>query len=156
MIEVAIPGFGKLALRHLVLDFNGTLALDGKLRRQTRERLAELAQTLRLHVVTADTFGRARGALMGLEYGLELLPAQWQAERKREYVSRLGRDSVVAIGNGRNDRLMLGAAALGIAVTGGEGASAETIAAADIVVTDIAAALDLLTHPLRLVATLRD
>ncbi len=62
---------------------------------------------------------------------------------------------VVAIGNGRNDRMMLDAAALGIAVCGAEGAAAETLEAADIVVGRIVDALDLLLHPKRLVATLR-
>jgi soluble P-type ATPase len=61
----------------------------------------------------------------------------------------------VCIGNGRNDRLMLAESALGIAVVLGEGAAAVTLAAADVVCTDILAALALLTHPLRLVATLR-
>lgn len=54
MIRIDIPGFRSLALAHLVLDYNGTLAL----------------------------------------------------------VTRLGADAVVAIGNGRNDRMMLKGAAL--------------------------------------------
>jgi hypothetical protein len=29
-MELAIPGFGTLRLEHLVLDYNGTLALDGR------------------------------------------------------------------------------------------------------------------------------
>lgn len=29
MLDIDIPGFGHLHLQHLVLDFNGTLALDG-------------------------------------------------------------------------------------------------------------------------------
>jgi soluble P-type ATPase len=59
------------------------------------------------------------------------------------------------VGNGRNDRLMLEAAALGLAVILGEGASSATLAAADAVCLSIADALDLLIHPLRLTATLR-
>lgn len=31
MIEINIPGFGSLELDHLVLDYNGTMALDGQL-----------------------------------------------------------------------------------------------------------------------------
>jgi len=50
---------------------------------------------------------------------------------------------------------MLQAAALGIAVIGPEGAAADTLHAADIVAPNIHAALDLLLHPLRVVATLR-
>jgi soluble P-type ATPase len=50
---------------------------------------------------------------------------------------------------------MMDAAELGIAVAQAEGAAAQTLQAADLVVRDIADALDLLLHPQRLVATLR-
>ena len=30
MIDIEIPGFGRLQLAHLVLDYNGTLAIDGE------------------------------------------------------------------------------------------------------------------------------
>jgi soluble P-type ATPase len=62
---------------------------------------------------------------------------------------------VVAVGNGRNDRLMLEAAALGIAVIGDEGLAADAMQACDIVVRHIADALALLEDPRRLIATLR-
>lgn len=57
--------------------------------------------------------------------------------------------------NGRNDHRMLEAAALGVAVLQGEGASVEALMAADVVVPDILAALNLLLLPQRLIATLR-
>jgi soluble P-type ATPase len=59
------------------------------------------------------------------------------------------------VGNGRNDRLMLKAAALGIAVLQKEGAAASALAAADLVLPNITDALDALEHPLRLIASLR-
>ena len=37
MIALTIPGFGALELQHLVLDYNGTLAVDGKLIRGLRD-----------------------------------------------------------------------------------------------------------------------
>ena len=63
--------------------------------------------------------------------------------------------SSAAAGNGRNDRKMLKAAALGIAVIQREGAAAETVAAADVVSSSILDALELLQNPKRLLATLR-
>lgn len=78
-----------------------------------------------------------------------------QDRAKEEYVTRLGTDAVVAVGNGRNDRRMLKTSALGIAVLLAEGASALTLQAADVVCKDILSALDLLSHPKRLIATLR-
>jgi len=50
---------------------------------------------------------------------------------------------------------MVGEPALGIAVVGPEGAAGAAVGAADVVVTDIRTALDLLLRPRRLVATLR-
>ena len=84
-----------------------------------------------------------------------VLPAGSQDLRKRDYVGELGADITVAVGNGRNDRLMLEKAALGIAVIQAEGAAAATLTCADVVCTNITSALDLLIHPLRLVASLR-
>ena len=62
---------------------------------------------------------------------------------------------VVAVGNGANDAAMLHKASLGIAVLGGEGLALACLTAADIVVPDIGAALDLLLQPRRILATLR-
>jgi soluble P-type ATPase len=59
------------------------------------------------------------------------------------------------IGNGRNDRLMVGEAAARIAIIGEEGASAETVQNADVVCRSASEALFLLVNPRRLVATLR-
>jgi soluble P-type ATPase len=50
---------------------------------------------------------------------------------------------------------MLKEAALGICVMSQEAAAVETLLAADLVVPDIFAALDLLEKPLRIVASLR-
>ena len=155
MIAVAIPGFGSLELRHLVLDYNGTLAVDGALVAGVRDALSALAEELEVHVITADTFGRAGIELRGLPVNLTIVPESGQAEAKLAHVERLGAQSVFAIGNGRNDRMMLAAAAVGVAIVQGEGAAAEAIASADVVAKSITDALDLLREPKRLVATLR-
>jgi soluble P-type ATPase len=155
MIDVAIPGFGRLELTDLVCDYNGTLAQDGVLPPDVRERLVRLSAQLRLHVVTADTFGTARAEIGDLDCHVVVLPAEDQAEAKRRHVEALGAQHVVAVGNGRNDRRMLAAAALGIGVCGGEGIASEALQACTIVVRDVRDALDLLGSPARLTATLR-
>ncbi|MEW6742951.1 MAG: ATPase P [Planctomycetota bacterium] len=155
MIEIDIPGSGALKLEHLVLDYNGTLALDGALLQGVAPRLQALADSLQIHVVTADTFGRAHEGLRGLPCNLVVLPAASQDVAKQRFVRELGPSSTVAIGNGLNDALMLEEAALGIAVILEEGATVRTLMAADVACLSITAALDLLTHPRRLVATLR-
>jgi soluble P-type ATPase len=155
MIAVDIPGFGALSLEHLVLDYNGTIALDGALLPGVADALGELAATLDIHAVTADTFGTAAKALSGLAVELVIAPGSAQAEYKLQVIDRLSADRVVAIGNGRNDQKMLRHAALGIVVIQREGAAVESLSSADIVTTDILHALSLLQNPQRLVATLR-
>ena len=155
MLSIDIPGWKKLVLEHLVLDFNGTLALDGELSPGVRERLTELSARLSIHVVTADTFGNVWEELEGIPCDLLIIPPQEQALSKANHLRNLGPDGCVAAGNGRNDALMLQEAALGIALLQEEGISPGTLAVADIVCRSIQDALDLLLHPLRLAATLR-
>ena len=155
MIDVDIPDYGRLLLSHLVLDYNGTLACDGDLLPGVAKRLTALSADLQIHVVTADTFGKAGAGLQGIPCDLVVLAADGQDTAKRDYVQRLGPDTAAAIGNGRNDALMLAAARLGIAVLQEEGAASRTLVAADLVCPHINAALDLFDHPGRLVASLR-
>ncbi len=155
MLTIDIPGFKTLNLVHLVLDYNGTLAIDGELESCVYEQLKQLSEKLQIHVVTADTFGVAGARLQNFPLTLTILPETNQAQAKVDFVQNLRADQVVAIGNGRNDRLMVSEAALGIAVVQREGAASETLHAADVVCPNICSALDLLIHPLRLKATLR-
>ncbi len=155
MIDVNIPGFGNVHIEHVVCDFNGTLAVDGKLLPGVCDALAALSTVIRIHVITADTFGLAANQLHGLPVQLTVIPVESQAQAKFDFISQLGVETVVAIGNGLNDRKMLSEAAIGIALIQKEGASAVTLASADIVASDILDALDLLRNPKRLIATLR-
>ena len=155
MILQTIPGFGTLRLQHLVLDYNGTLARDGRLLPGVRPRLRALAPRLEVHVLTADTFGTARRALAGSPCTLVVLGAARQDLAKARYVKRLGAARTACVGNGRNDRAMLRLARLGVAVMQGEGAAVQALAAADVAVGSIVEALDLLLQPRRLTATLR-
>jgi soluble P-type ATPase len=155
MITIDIPDFGTIELHHVVLDFNGTMAVDGHLIDGVAERLEALSRMVDVHVVTADTFGRARQELDGTSCSIDVLPPGNQAEAKLRFVEALGAAHTACYGTGRNDRSMLGSAALGVVVMHEEGAASAAIAEADVVAQSITAALDLLLHPLRLVATLR-
>ena len=155
MIEINIPDFGHLRLDHLVLDYNGTLAFDGRLLSGVADLLGLLAEHLRIHIITADTFCSVHQAFAGAAVTVHVLSPGSEEEGKAEYVRRLGSMSSVCIGNGRNDRRMLGEAGLGIAVLGREGAAIQALLAADLVIPSIVDALDLLLHPKRITATLR-
>lgn len=154
-LKIDVPGFGRLRIGHLVLDFNGTLAMDGRLLPGVRSRLRRLARLMTIHVLTADTFGSARRELADAPCALVILGARGQDAAKARYVRALGKTGVVCVGNGRNDRAMLRAARLGIAVIQGECASTQALGAADVVAHSVIDALDLLLESRRLVATLR-
>lgn len=156
MLTVEIPPAQTLRFEHLVLDYNGTLAVDGVLAPEAVPLLHALADRMQIHVITADTFGVAGRNLQGVNCHLEILTGDNQDEQKRAFVEQLGAQRTVCIGNGRNDALMLKATALGICVVLAEGAAVPTLLNADVVCTSVRDALDLLLHPLRLTATLRN
>ncbi|MBN2616016.1 MAG: hypothetical protein JXR71_10030 [Bacteroidales bacterium] len=156
MWSVDITGFKRLTIQHLVFDFNGTLAIDGKLIHGMSQRLQELAKQFTLHVVTADTFGQAAAELSSLPVQLNILQGKEQATAKLKYIELLGPEKVIALGNGRNDRMMLEKAALGILVIQQEGAATVSLQAADMICHTILDASDLILNPKRLVASLRD
>jgi P-type E1-E2 ATPase len=155
LIELNIPGRGSIQLLHLVSDVNGTLAQDGRLIPGVASTLHALGDRLQLHLLTADTHGR-QGAI-DEQLGLQAvrIPKGDESQVKAEYVRALGPAAVVAIGQGNNDAGMLLEATIGIAVLSSEGLALSALQNADILVSDILSALDLLEHPIRLVATLR-
>ena len=155
MLHINVPGFADLQLEYLVLDLNGTIALDGELIPGLPQRVAELSQHLDIHLVSADTRGTATLTAQQLGVSLARVEPGKEPEQKGQFVWSLGPNGVVAIGNGANDAQMLGAAALGLAVLGMEGLALEALHGADVIVPHIMAAMDLLLDSPRLVATLR-
>ena len=155
MFELDIPGFGHVELEHLVSDFTGTLSVDGGLLPGVTERLNEIAEFLKIHILTADTFGMARAELQGVKCDIHILVGDNHDVQKERYVTDLGRERVMALGNGSNDRLMLRAARIGVAVCLKEGCAVDASSSANILVTSTPDALDLLLNPKRMKATLR-
>jgi soluble P-type ATPase len=156
MLSIEIPGYRTLKIRHVVCDFNGTLAVDGRLIDGVAPLMESLSKDVDFHVITADTFGSVKKELTRVPCTLTIIPRENQAESKLAYVSTLGPDISACIGNGRNDRLMVKAAALGIGLLQAEGMAAELAACSNIVCSGIEDALHLLKEPKRLIATLRD
>jgi len=154
-MTIDIPHYKILELKHLVLDYNGTLAKDGMLIEETKVLLKALSEHLTLHVITADTFGTVQSQLEGLNIRIAVLQSNDHSAEKADYIHTLGADSCVAVGNGNNDRFMVKSALLGIALVGTEGCALQTVNSSDILCTHICDALELLLHPKRLIATLR-
>jgi P-type E1-E2 ATPase len=155
MIELNIPGMGTFQLDQLVCDVNGTLAVDGELLDGVAQRLTNLQDRLTIHLVTADTHGRQQEIDQKLNLTAVRLQPGGEAEQKAAYVTKLGAERVIAIGQGANDALMLQTAALGICILSQEGTAVVTLQSADLVTTNILSAFDLLENPIRIVATLR-
>jgi soluble P-type ATPase len=154
-MQITIPGTGSIELKHLVCDYNGTIARDGHLMSNLDKTFAELAGQFTIHVLTADSGGTVTRELEGLPCRLHIITPGNEAEQKEAYILELGAESVACIGNGANDRLMLKSARLGIAVLEGEGAATGALLHADIVVRSIYDALGLFMVPQRITATLR-
>jgi soluble P-type ATPase len=155
MFELDIPGFGLVRLEHLVSDFTGTLSVDGKLLPKVEARLNKLSELVKIHILTADTFGKVRAELKDVKCEVHILTGEKHDVQKEAFVEKLGAESVVAFGNGNNDRRMLKLARIGIAVTEGEGCAVDAILAANIHVRSALDGLDLLLNPKRCKATLR-
>lgn len=155
MINIDIPGVGELNLQHLVLDYNGTIAFNGRLISGVEEKLNQLADKLNIYIITADTFGTVRQKCTNIKGEIKVLTSSNGTNEKEQFINSLGATNVAAVGNGVNDSLMMKKAALGIIIIGGEGASLKAINNADIVVKDIHDALGLLLNKIRIKATLR-
>lgn len=156
MIRIEIPGMELLEIEHLVLDYNGTIAFNGVVIDGVMERLEKLSVLLDIHVITADTYGSVHEQCDGQNISVHVIGKYHQDREKLTFIDSLKPEHCVAIGNGKNDLLILTHAALGFAVIQEEGISTKTLMASDIVFKTINDALDALLNPNRLIATLRN
>lgn len=155
MIKMEIPGQGTLEFSHLVLDFNGTIARDGHIHNKVKDAICLLGKKMTIHLLTADTRGDVAEATKRLPVSIEKLEGIDTANEKADFVRSLGKEHVIAIGNGYNDRLMLKEAKLGLCVIEQEGAAAAAITASDVAFSSILDAMRFILKPLRHRATLR-
>lgn len=155
MIRINIPNREPMFAESLVLDYNGTLAIDGQQINGVIKLLGKLSEHLSVHVITADTFGTVKETFANTNINVKIIDGKEQGRQKADFVASLKPQSVVAIGNGANDAQMLKLATLGIAVVQAEGASVQALMNADIICTSIIDGLNLLLNPKRIAATLR-
>ena len=151
MLGIDIPGRGTFGIRHVVCDYNGTIAVDGHLIEGVASRIREITEFAQVSVLTADTFGTVRTECDDLP----VFARDDASACKASIVRELGAEGCVCIGNGFNDIAMFGEAALSIAIMGKEGACGKLLTCADVVVTNALDAFDLLLRTDRLRATLR-
>ncbi len=154
-MKIDIPGYRVLEIENIVMDFNGTIAIDGIMRESVKSRIIRLAEQFKVHVITSDTQGTASRELEGLPVTLRIFNNSSAGECKLRTVNELGCGKCACVGNGNNDLAMFRAAALSIAVLETEGLYAPILSEADLLVKSSEDALDLLLDTKRLISGLR-
>ena len=149
-----IQNIGVIEIKNIVLDYNGTIAKDGKVKESVKRYINKLSAEFDIYVITSDTHGSAAKNLQDTEVKLKILTTDNHTKEKEEFVKELG--YVFAIGNGSNDSLMLKQADIGVCVIEDEGASVKSIVNADIVCKSIYDAFGMLINPKRIIATMRE
>ena len=153
---VEIPGRETLEIKDIVFDYNGTIAIDGKLIGDVSKNINELSSSFNLYVITADTYGTVKKELENTNCKVITIPALSQDMAKLNFVKELGLNTCLSVGNGRNDKLMLKETILGIAILQDEGLCTETLLNSDILVKSIFDVFAFLKDSNRLIATLRN
>lgn len=155
-MDINIPGKGLLKIQNLLLDYNGTIACDGKLIPGVKEKINAIdKEGITIHIVTADTHGTVQGECADMPVKIQVFDNENAGKNKQTIVESLGQVTCACIGNGFNDGLMFEASSLSIGVIGNEGASGHALTKADIVCKSIDDALELFLKPNRIVAGLR-
>ena len=150
-----IPGREIIEVKNVLLDYNGTIATDGKLIDGVGELINELSDRINFYVLTADTFGSVKKELANVDCKVTIIPKGNQDIAKLDFLKHLGKDVTLAVGNGKNDKLMLKEAIVGVALIQDEGVCVETMLAADIACKSIIDVFQYFKTPNRLIATLR-
>lgn len=154
MIVIDIPGRDCLEIEHVLLDYNGTIAIDGAVPDDTATLIKRLAEQVHVAVLTADTYGTAQLHCDAMGVQAVTFPRAGASEFKQDYARGLS-GGIACLGNGFNDIDMFDQADLPIAVLDAEGMCASLVSHAHIVVRSGNEGLLLLLNPDRIRATLR-
>lgn len=154
MIRFDIPGFDPIDITHVLLDYNGTIAVDGIMPPKVADLISLVSENAEVVVLTADTHGTVRQQCADLDVRVETFPRAGAAEFKTKFAHAL-EGGVACLGNGRNDIGMFDESDLSIAVIDVEGACGKLLPHADIVVRSMEEGLQLLLNRDRVRATLR-
>jgi len=152
---IEIPGRDSLQIKHIIFDYNGTIALDGKVIEGVAEKINALSGLIDFHVITADTYGTAEKELEGVPCQVINLSKSKDFKTKTDYLAFLGKDYCLSVGNGFNDKALLKESLLGVALIQDEGVCTETLMSSDIVCKSIMDVFAFIEKPNRLKATLR-
>ena len=88
MLHIEIPGRAPMDIANVVFDYNGTIAVDGKVLPELRERIEALLKLVPVYVLTADTYGTVRAQCEPLGMIVHTFPREGAAQCKEEGSSR--------------------------------------------------------------------
>jgi soluble P-type ATPase len=154
MISIQRPGMGNLDIHFVLLDFEGTLAMDGRVHPKAKDKVNLLSKRATIYIVTKSSKEKVDETLRKMKVEILYVTEGDSSQQKLNVLQRLGPHQTAVIGNGLDDARIMEQAGLGMCVIGKEGSSAEAVAKADLVVTHVLDALDFLLKPLRQRATL--
>jgi soluble P-type ATPase len=149
MISIQRPGMESLDIHFVLIDFEGTLAMDGRVHPKAKDKVNLLSKRVTITILTKSNREKVEETLRKMRAEILYVTEGDSSQQKLNALQRLGAHQTVVIGNGLDDVRILEQAGLGMCVIGKEGASAEAMAKADLVVTHVLDALDFLLKPLR-------
>lgn len=156
MLIYKIPGREDIKIENIVLDYNGTIAVDGKILDGVKQLLSKLKNHANIYILTADTYGTVEEECSNIGGEVLTFPKENAGESKKDIVKKLGGEKTLCVGNGFNDIPMFKESILSIAVIEGEGACGKLLVHADIVTRSIIEALEIILNKNKMKATLRN
>lgn len=154
MILIERPGQEALQIDHLLIDFEGTLAMDRRVHPKAKDKINLLSKRLKIYIFAKEEKERVEEVLRRVRAEIVFLNQGDSSKQKLEFLNSLGGFRTAVIGNGVDDLPMLKEAALGMVILGKEGTSGALIQVANLIFTNVIDALDFLLKPLRQRATL--
>jgi soluble P-type ATPase len=154
MIHIQRSGQAPLEINSILIDFEGTLASDGRVHPKVKDKLNLLAKRAKIYILTKEKKEKVEEVLRKVKAEIVYLTEEEPSQKKLGLLRELGATQTVAVGSGADDGPMMEEAVFGLCVIGKEGASSEAVRNADVVFTEILDTLDFLLKPLRQRATL--
>ena len=152
---INVPETGKYEIENIVFDYNGTIAINGEIISGILEKIVKLTEVFNVAIITADTFNTVRKAFKNTNVNIHIIDNENGTIQKKEFIKNIGSNKTIALGNGRNDQLMLKEAIISIAILNDEGVSLKALNNADFLLKDINHFFEMIEEPKKLIAILR-
>jgi len=149
MISIQRPGMESLDIHFVLIDFEGTLAMDGRVHPKAKDKVNLLSKRATITILTKSNREKVEETLKKMKVEILYVTEEDSSQQKLNVLQRLGPHQTAVIGNGLDDVRIMEQAGLGLCVIGKEGSSAEAVVKADLVVTNVLDALDFLLKPMR-------